>query len=175
MIEEADLEKEHLSLAHAVGELAIQFGRLEWDVSELVAAAFGKADMVNRDAINSVISFRQKLDLVAVLAHARISDEEKLKEVLSCVTTLHGFEEERNSLLHAFWSRERTDTYPFRGGFLLNRTRADRKKGIKYIEKPADINAINELSKEIEYFRRIFGQEGSLYFSADILLSAQTK
>lgn len=165
----SDLETLEEELAKAIGALAIQFGRLEHSVSELVTAAFGRTDIPSLQAINSVVSFRQKLDLVAALAPARIADQEELQEVQQCVRTLARFEERRNSLLHAFWAFEPSASEPGTRSLFQKRTRAHRVKGIVPSSHPADPRAIQGLANEIAEFRRLFGGRGSLYHAADMI------
>jgi hypothetical protein len=169
---ESEVEIEDIELAQAIGELAIQFGRLESSVSELVITAFGKADMESANAVSAVLSFRQKLDLVAALAPSRLTNSEHLEEVQSCIATLQRYEEKRNSLLHAFWGRELVNDYPFAGELIQSRTRAHRKKGLVHIRNEVNLTEIRALSKEIQQFRGIFGQKGSLYYCAVLMLEA---
>ena len=161
-----DLETE---LAHALGALAIQFGRLEHSVAELVGAAFGRMDIASCEAINSVVSFRQKLDIVGALAPSRITDGESLLEVQQCIKQAGLFEERRNSLLHAFWAYEPATPSSTERGLLQSRTKAHRTKGLVTSRSAAKPSDIQQLAKEIEHFRRVFGGSGSLYHAASLL------
>lgn len=171
------VEALHTELSLAIGELAVHFGRLELDVAELVSSAFGRADIHTRDAINAVMSFRQKLDIVGALAPYRLKNPEHLAEVQQCIKTLGQFEEKRNSLLHAFWALERNPDTLSQAQFVQSRSRAHRTKGLIQSRNPSNILEIQALAKAIREFRNIFGQQGSLYFSADLLheASAQPK
>jgi hypothetical protein len=166
------IEELHDQLTSAVGCLAVEFGRLELDVSELASSALGRADLATRDAINAVLSFRQKLDLIGALAPARLTDPAQLTEVQVCVQRLQRFEDERNGLLHAFWTFVRDEGESAPGRFVRSKVRAHRKKGLTDHTKAVDVSDIRELANEIRKYRRIFGQQGSLYYSADLLYSA---
>lgn len=159
-------------LASAVGLLAIEFGRLELDVAELTAAALGKSDISTRDAINAVLSFRQKLDLVAALTSTRLADPAQIEEVQTCVQKLAHFEEERNGLLHAFWAFVRDEGESVPGIFVRAKARVHRKKGLTDHTKHVPAAKIRELAAEIAHFRRLFGMNGSLYHSADLLFNS---
>jgi hypothetical protein len=166
------IEELHNQLTCAVGSLAVEFGRLELDVSELAASALGKADLATRDAVNAVLSFRQKLDLVGALAPARLTDSVQLAKVQACLQQLQRFEDERNGLLHAFWAFVRDEGESAPGRFVRSKVRTNRKKGLTDHTKAVEFSDIRELANEIRSYRRILGQEGSLFYSADLLYSA---
>ena len=152
-----------IELASAVGELAIEFGRLEYNVAELVSASFGRMDLASQYSIVAVLSFRQKLDLVGSLAPSRLSDKEELAKIQACIRQLSEFEEKRNTLLHGFVGVD-FDT-PDKDHYLL-RTRPHRVKGYLQSRKPVDPQSIRALTFQIREFRNMFGALGALYQSA---------
>lgn len=158
-------------LAAVIGRLAIEFGRLELDVAELVTAAFGVADIDSRDAVDAVLSFRQKLDLVSALAGSVVSTPQQLDEIRVCIKRLGEFEEQRNSLLHAFWGLERSQAGTSERNFARSKRRSDRKKGLVRTTKPAGVDGIQALTEEIIRFKTLFAGENSLYSAASHLLS----
>ena len=167
-IEEIQIVEDQL--AAVIGRLAIEFGRLELDVAELVTAAFGVADIDSRDAVDAVLSFRQKLDLVSALASSVVSTPQQLDGVRVCIRRLGEFEEQRNSLIHAFWGLERSQAETSERNFVRSKWRSDRKKGLVRTVKPADVEGIQALTEEIIKFKRLFAGESSLYSAASYLL-----
>ena len=156
-------------MANAVGELAIEFGRLEYNVAELVSASFGRMDLASQYSIVAVLSFRQKLDIVGSLAPSRIADKQALASVQACIRQLSEFEEKRNTLLHAFVGID-FDT-PDKDHYLL-RTRPHRIKGFIQSRKPVDPQTVKDLTAQIREFRNMFGPEGALYHSAHQMYEA---
>jgi hypothetical protein len=160
-------------LASALGLLVISFGRLEHAVSELVAACFGRVDGCSSQSIDAVLSFRQKLDLVAAMAPYRLRGQpENLVQVQYCVQKLGEIEARRNSLLHSFWAWHPDPQSPNDFAFRQTRNRTDRKKGLRYVEASADVQSIRELTAEIEHWRRLFGANESIYEVARIMEDA---
>lgn len=163
------LEKEHAEfdklmdeLTPALGELVVEFGRLELAASEFAGASLGVVGIEQRDAIDAVLSFRQKLDLIAALVPSRISKEEDRVEVRKAIARMGEFEVTRNRLLHSFWGL---------GGksevlLVRSKRRADRKAGLICTEEGIKVEEIRRLSDDIRQFCRLFGGQGTLYHAA---------
>lgn len=136
------------ALAPALGRLVIVFGRLEFDLGKLVAAAVGVSDDAASDAVNAVLSFRQKLDIVAALAPERAPSPEDLLRIREAIGEMGEFEAQRNMYLHSQWGF-------FWGDHIMERrkVRAARATGLKRSAEEANVVQIESLASDIERFR----------------------
>lgn len=160
----AAVDKAQAVLRDALGRLAVAFGQCEMAVSELTAASFGARNAEARDAINAVMSFRQKLDLIAALGVKRLTNPTDAKLLHAVLAKLGHFEEQRNTLLHSkYHINIGPEMYFNPTGFSRLKQRAHRKKGLLRAWTDVDIDAINKLSREIVAYTLIFEPQGPVY------------
>jgi hypothetical protein len=160
----AAVDEAQAVLRDALGRLAIAFGNCEVAVAEVTASALGAFDADSRDGIDAVLSFRQKLDLIAAVGVKRLAssaDAPLLEEVLR---TLGQFEDQRNSLLHSKYHVKLNHAMYFKPeGFERSKQRAHRKRGLLRIWSDVDPTAINALAREIMAFSDNFEPRGPVY------------
>jgi hypothetical protein len=146
----AAVDEAHAPLRDALGRLVIAFGQCELAAAELTAVALGAGNADARDSINAVLSFRQKLDLIAAMAFKRLNDPNEAQLLSDVLTTLAGFEEERNTLLHSKYQiKLGPEMYFNPTGFSRSKQRAHRKKGLVRVWTDVDVQAIDKLSRRI--------------------------
>ena len=151
-------------LRDALGRLAMAFGQCELAVAELTAASFGARNADARDAVNAVMSFRQKLDLVAALGVKRLTSPGADQLLQTVLAKLGYFEEQRNTLLHSkYHINVGPEMYFNPTGFSRSKQRAHRKKGLLRAWAEVDVDAINKLSREIVAYTSIFAPQGPVY------------
>jgi hypothetical protein len=150
-------------LRDAIGRLAIAFGRCESAVSELVSAALGARSRDASAGINAVLSFRQKLDLIAAVGIARVSGGPGELQLAACIETLNSFEERRNTLLHSKYSlRLGPEDYFKLEGFARSKQRAHRKKGLVRQWVDVNVKEISELALSIERYTHSYPDRSPL-------------
>lgn len=151
-------------LRPAIGMLAIEFGRCELAVSELTATALGAKGADVRDVVDAVLSFRQKLDVVAAMGRKLLSSEEDLLLLTSCLNRLQTFEEQRNTLLHSKFNivlPPPDEDGPH--GFARSKRRTSRKTGLIRTWNNVNVESIVALADELRRYCTPFGEHTPIY------------
>jgi hypothetical protein len=151
-------------VATALGNVVIQFGRLEVALSDVVSAGLGDGGIEKRDIIDAILSFRQKLDVISCLVAISSYDDAMLNKARDMIKKLTEFESKRNSYIHSFWGLENSSS----SSIMRSKRKVKRKNGLIKDNELGYLDILNNFVLEIRECCEMFSSKSVYTVFRDI-------
>jgi hypothetical protein len=101
-----DISDEHLK---AIGQIAIDFGRLEYFLDAFVGFLLGNDAVVGEIVCRNHESFAKRVSIMSELFELKYTDENLREQFKQIVSEIRKIQEQRNAMFHSSWFLGRAD------------------------------------------------------------------